>query len=109
MDRKEYKRQWYLKNVAKRDALLPPRTSKGKWTHSKYGYIMVQDPERGLTYEHIVLAEKALGRPLPKGVVVHHTIAPNDNHGPFKLIICPNQAYHQLLHRRAGDRINQYG
>jgi hypothetical protein len=51
-------------------------------------------------YEHIVLAEKALGRPLPQGAVVHHTLEPWDNHGPFKLVICPSQAYHKLLHRR---------
>lgn len=54
-----------------------------------------------LVYEHRVLAEKALGKPLPKGAVVHHTKAPGDNHGPFKLVICPDQEYHLHLHARA--------
>lgn len=50
--------------------------------------------------EHTLLAEKALGKPLPKGTVVHHTGAKGDNYGYCKLVICPDQAYHLLIHRR---------
>lgn len=51
--------------------------------------------------EHIYLAEKALGKPLPEDAVVHHmNNKPKDNHTPFNLIICPNQSYHMLLHKR---------
>jgi len=48
--------------------------------------------------EHRVRAAKALGRPLPKGVEVHHV---DGTRGPeSQLVICPNRAYHLLLHAR---------
>lgn len=51
--------------------------------------------------EHVVVAEKALGKPMPKGAVVHHvTENKADNLGDWKLVICPNQAYHALIHTR---------
>lgn len=94
---KHYQQAWYLKKVG-REALLE-RPSKEKWTNVQTGYVMVKQDGK-LTYEHIVLAEKALGRPLPEGAIVHHTGKRDDNHGYCKLVICPNQAYHILLHSR---------
>lgn len=50
--------------------------------------------------EHGIIAEKVLGRPLKYPEQVHHvTQSKTANHGPFKLVICPNQAYHTLIHR----------
>ena len=51
----------------------------------------------GYVCEHILIAEKALGKPLPKGAEVHHYGKRNDN---TKLVICQDHAYHMLLHRR---------
>ncbi len=69
------------------------------WTVNAAGYIMLW--QRGKwQYEHIILAEKALGKPLPKGAVVHHTGKVHENEGPFKLVVCPSQSYHMLLHKR---------
>lgn len=47
---------------------------------------------------HVERAERALGRPLPKGTIVHHADGTKDDHAP--LVICQDQAYHLLLHRR---------
>jgi HNH endonuclease len=54
--------------------------------------------------EHVFLAEKALGRPLPKGVIVHHLNEDKlDNYTALNLIICPDVAYHKLLHKRGRE------
>lgn len=47
---------------------------------------------------HRIRAEAALGHPLPVGVVVHHVDGTKDETSP--LVICQDQAYHMLLHRR---------
>lgn len=46
------------------------------------------------------MAEKALGKPLPVGAMVHHVDGNPANNDPTNLVICQNQAYHLLLHRR---------
>lgn len=47
---------------------------------------------------HRLRAERALGRPLPVGVVVHHADGSKSPTAP--LVICPDEKYHKLLHRR---------
>jgi len=54
-------------------------------------------------YEHIWLAEEALGKPLPYGAVVHHVDAKPWNNRPGNLVVCPDQAYHRLLHERSKE------
>lgn len=48
---------------------------------------------------HVVLAEKALGKPLPRGAVVHHVDGDGRNN-KNNLVVCPSQKYHALLHYR---------
>ena len=55
-------------------------------------------PWIGKQRAHIVRAEQALGKPLPKGAVVHHADGSRSPHAP--LVICQDSAYHQLLHLR---------
>jgi len=70
--------------------------AKGEGTINATGYVVIAGKD-----EHISKAEKALGRPLPKGTIVHHmNRKPWDNDTPFNLVICPDQDYHLLLHRR---------
>lgn len=47
---------------------------------------------------HRMRAERALGKPLPKGAVVHHADGSRDENAP--LVICENHRYHMLLHER---------
>jgi hypothetical protein len=63
-------------------------------------YIMHESGGRSVL-EHVLIAERALGRSLPKGVHVHHIDENRSNNAPSNLVICESQEYHQLLHRRA--------
>ena len=53
---------------------------------------------------HVLLAEKALGEPLPKGAIIHHVNGvKNDNRGE-NLVVCPDIAYHELIHLRVNAK-----
>lgn len=49
---------------------------------------------------HVLIAEKALGKPLPIGAVVHHINEDKSDNTPSNLVICPSMKYHALLHAR---------
>lgn len=76
---------------------------KGVIPSSGEGYIDNKGYRRSASgrVEHVLVAEKALGRELPRGVVIHH-INENkqDNTTPWNLVICPDELYHRLLHQR---------
>lgn len=54
----------------------------------------------GWVYEHVLIAEAALGRPLPPSVEVHHVDEDTQNNANSNLVICQDKAYHKLLHTR---------
>lgn len=73
----------------------------GSYRHEQ-GYIRVHVGDNQYRMEHVLMAEKALGKPLPPEAVVHHVNGdPGDNKTPWNLVVCPDQDYHLLLHRRA--------
>ena len=82
----------------------------GSWKGGRHtsvnGYVMVHAPHhprasRGAyVYEHIAVAEKVLGKILPDGAVVHHVNGDKQDNRPANLVICQDQGYHRILHRR---------
>lgn len=71
---------------------------KGGTTIDKDGYVRVRGA--GLfRLEHRLIAERALGRPLRAGEVVHHFDEDKTNNTPSNLLICTD-AYHRLIHAR---------
>ena len=72
----------------------------------KYSVIPVCGHPRGVSSreyvkEHILVAEKALGKPLPEEAVVHHCDEDGSNNKNLNLVICQDQGYHMLIHRRS--------
>lgn len=62
------------------------------------GYVRADFGDRKL--EHIAIAEKALGKKLPRGVVVHHVNENKSDNRNENLVICPGQGYHVMIHGR---------
>lgn len=54
----------------------------------------------GYVLKHIVIATKALGKPLPPNAQVHHINGNPLDNALNNLVICPDQHYHKLLHTR---------
>lgn len=82
------------------DPLKTVRRPKGSGTLRSRGDCLVTVAGRHV-FEHVLIAERALGKPLPPGACVHHVDENPANNNPLNLVICPDQAYHSLLHVRA--------
>src|SRR6266853_322212 len=75
------------------------KRSSGKGYKAPDGYIIIRI--KGIAkYEHVLIAEKALGKALPYKAEVHHLNGIKDDNRPENLIICPNHAYHFLIETR---------
>lgn len=49
-------------------------------------------------FEHIEVAKKMYGGPLPEGSIVHHKDGSRDNNSEDNLVICKDRAEHLVLH-----------
>lgn len=54
--------------------------------------------------EHVVVVEKALGKQIPKGAVVHHIDGDINNNSNNNLLLCPSHSYHAIIHARQEAR-----
>jgi len=82
------------------NASVPLRQHREKGTGTIHdGYLRLSIDGK-LVREHVMLAEKALGKALPPGAQVHHVDENKQNNSPGNLVLCPDDAYHKLLHLR---------
>ncbi len=88
----------HYQRLRRRGTTEPKLRKYGTGTITDCGYhsIQVDGIQKAV---HIRLAEKALGRLLPSGVVVHHANEDRLDNRPENLVIC-TQWYHRLLHTR---------
>ena|SRR5258706_11727038 len=88
-----------------RTELLPNRLNKDGSLRNPDGAGHINDNgymvrNGGRDREHILVVEKVLGKKLPKGVVIHHVDENRQNNNPNNLVVCPDSAYHNLIHKR---------
>lgn len=76
-----------------------PQRKSGTGTISRNGYKLIHTNGKQ-RLEHVLVAEKALGKKLPEGALVHHVDRNKLNNDPRNLVVCPDDAYHRLLHQR---------
>ena len=93
-----YKRLYKTGKLTINGSFEPVKRAKGKGTID-HGYHRIKN--NGIRqYVHIAIVEDILGHKLPKGAHVHHVDANSANNEHSNLVVCPNQDYHLLLHRR---------
>lgn len=84
------------------------RERNGNWRGGRRkvrDYVAILAPDhprasRGYVLEHIIVAERALGRALPASAVVHHINDVGSENDADNLVICESQGYHLLIHAR---------
>ena len=63
------------------------------------GYVRVMSAGREML-EHVLIAEDAIGRPLPARAEVHHVNGIRSDNDRTNLVVCEDRTYHYLLHVR---------
>lgn len=64
-------------------------------------WIHANADRNGMVREHVIIASRALGKPVPTDAEVHHVNGDLTNNGRGNLVLCEDHNYHMLLHARA--------
>lgn len=94
-----------------------PNWGGGKTVDSRFGYVLIRKPDHsrahkytGYVYEHILAAEKKLGRPILDSERVHHIDGNPRNNVPDNLAVLSGDREHAAIHndRRQRNGLGQY-
>jgi len=96
-----------------------PNWQGGRTVDNRFGYILVLSPGHprahkgdpgGYVYEHVLVAEKKIGRYLTPFERVHHIDSDPGNNAPENLLILPGDKEHAEIHnqRRERNELGQY-
>lgn len=72
--------------------------------HGKGSHVLIRNPDhprasiQGLVFEHILVAETMLDRPIEKKERVHHINCVKNDNRPENLFVCENDKEHFLIH-----------
>ena len=82
---------------------------RGGRSVASHGYVLIRKPGhpradcRGYVYEHILVAEQKLGRPILPTEQVHHKNHVRGDNRPENLEVKASAAQHALEHRKRAD------
>ena len=86
--------------------IRPHKSNAGRRISRNGRYFIIHATEHpkadksGYVLEHIVIAEKILGKPLPLKAVIHHANGDGFDNTPSNLVICENPSYHSFIDQR---------
>lgn len=69
---------------------------------SSSGYVILSraDARHRRPPQHVLIVEGVIGKFLPPGAEVHHVNGVRSDNRHENLVVCPDHAYHMLLHKR---------
>ena len=95
---------------------MKKRSPNGRFCSAEHeifhkGYKVIYQPSHpharanGYVYEHILVAERKIGRQLTGTEVVHHIDRNKLNNSPENLMVFPNQSEHDRFHWKERGRV----